>query len=159
MRLVGLCGIRLVVFFLALAALASNIACGGLIPQGPGATAIPPTTTPPAAAPPATAPSASPVTTPPTSTTPTQAQTQAPAPHQVDLSWNPSASLVDGYFVYRSLQPGGPYTRLNAIPVAITFYRDIDVLGGQTYYYVVAATVGAMESVYSNEMAAAVPTP
>ena len=77
----------------------------------------------------------------------------------MDLSWNPSASLVDGYFVYRSVQPGGPYTRLNPNPVAITFYRDMDVLGGQTYYYVVAATVGTIESVYSNEMEAVVPAP
>jgi len=30
------------------------------------------------------------------------------AQHNVDLSWNPDASTVQGYYVYRGNQTGGP---------------------------------------------------
>jgi hypothetical protein len=79
--------------------------------------------------------------------------------HEVALSWNASTSLVDRYLVYRSTQPGGPYARINTSPAAVTWYSDTNVSGGQTYYYVVTAIAATVESAYSNESVAAVPSP
>src|SRR5579863_3506191 len=66
----------------------------------------------------------------------------APAParakHSVTLQWTPSATQVQGYNVYRANASGGPYTKLNKIPVAMAQYVDIDVKPGHTYFYVVA---------------------
>ena len=79
--------------------------------------------------------------------------------HEASLNWNPSPSLVDGYMVYRSSQPGGPYVRINSLPVVITSFTDTDVSGGQTYFYVVTALAGTVESAYSNETTAVIPSP
>jgi hypothetical protein len=79
--------------------------------------------------------------------------------HQVTLSWIPSASLVDGYFVYRSWQAGGPYSRVNSTPVPTPSYTDPNVTGGATYFYVVTAVASNVESGYSNETVATVPSP
>ena len=79
--------------------------------------------------------------------------------HRADLSWAPSPSLVDGYEVYRSTRSGGPYLRLTASPVAIPAFTDTSVLAGQTYYYVVTAVAASVESGYSNEITATIPSP
>lgn len=79
--------------------------------------------------------------------------------HKVGLAWSPSPSLVDGYVVYRSTQTGGPYARLNSFPVGITSFIDTTVLGGHTYFYVVTAVSGSVESSYTNETVAAIPAP
>jgi hypothetical protein len=79
------------------------------------------------------------------------------APHSVDLSWNPDASAVQGYYVYRGNQTGGPYSRVSTLLPA-TSYIDASVTAGQTYYYVVTALgSGSLESGYSNEAVAVVP--
>src|SRR5262249_10119281 len=58
--------------------------------------------------------------------------------HWVTLTWKASTSKgVIGYDVYRGVHSGGPYTLLNAAPVAGTTYEDATVQAGQTYYYVV----------------------
>jgi hypothetical protein len=84
-----------------------------------------------------------------------------PAPqHSVALSWNASTSTVAGYNVYRGAVSGGPYTKINAALDALTSYTDTNVLGGQTYYYVVTAVDGSgSESTYSNQVQAVIPTP
>jgi beta-galactosidase len=80
--------------------------------------------------------------------------------HSVDLSWTASTSVVLGYNVYRSAQSGGPYTKLNSIPAALTNYTDSGVQSGQTYVYVVTAVDSKyLESVFSNEVSAIIPTP
>ena len=63
-----------------------------------------------------------------------------------------------GYNVYSGAVSGGPYNKVTASPVAATSYTDGSVHSGSTYYYTVTS-VGATntESVYSNEVAAAVP--
>jgi uncharacterized protein YfiM (DUF2279 family) len=78
--------------------------------------------------------------------------------HSVDLSWNPSAAgSVQGYYVYRGGQSGGPYSRISVLQSA-TAYVDANVLSGQTYYYVVTALgTNSVESGYSNEVPAAIP--
>ena len=90
-----------------------------------------------------------------------QAETTSPPPHQVVLSWEASASQdVIGYYVYRSLQPGGPYSRLNVQALDDTEYTDTAVTASTTYYYVVSSVAeNGLQSVYSNEAAATVPSP
>jgi hypothetical protein len=80
--------------------------------------------------------------------------------HSVTLSWNPSTSTVAGYNVYRSGTMGGPYAKLNASTDSSTNYTDSSVQGGNSYFYVTTATgTDGVESTYSNEVSAAVPTP
>jgi hypothetical protein len=82
-----------------------------------------------------------------------------PPGHNVDLSWNASASSVIGYNVYRGTQSGGPYTRLNSSLQSGTTYSDANVQLGTTYFYVVTALDGSsQESAFSNESIAVIPT-
>jgi fibronectin type 3 domain-containing protein len=77
----------------------------------------------------------------------------------VTLNWNPSASIVDGYNVYRGTISGGPYTRINSALDTATSAMDNAVIAGQTYYYVVTAVAGSKESAYSNQATAVIPYP
>ena len=80
--------------------------------------------------------------------------------HSVDLSWSPSTSAVVGYNVYRSGTSDGPYAKINSALNATTAYTDITVQAGVTYYYVTTAVdASGVESVYSNQAQAVVPTP
>lgn len=82
---------------------------------------------------------------------------QSATPHSVDLSWNPDASSVQGYYVYRGNQTGGPYTKISALLPA-TSYVDPTVTSGQRYYYVVTALgSNSAESAFSNEAIAVIP--
>ena len=77
--------------------------------------------------------------------------------HNVALTWNADTSSVQGYYVYRGAQTGGPYSRISGLQAA-TNYRDSAVSSGQTYYYVVTALgTNSLESGYSNEAVADVP--
>jgi hypothetical protein len=81
--------------------------------------------------------------------------------HSVALNWTASISTdVVGYNVYRGTVSGGPYTKLNSSPGALTTYTDGTVVAGQTYYYVATAVDNTnSESVYSNEAQAVIPSP
>jgi hypothetical protein len=80
--------------------------------------------------------------------------------HIVSLSWTPSDSVVIGYNVYRGTQSGGPYTRLNPSPQAGTSFSDGTVGSGRTYFYTATAVdANSMESAYSAEVVAVIPTP
>jgi Abnormal spindle-like microcephaly-assoc'd, ASPM-SPD-2-Hydin len=84
----------------------------------------------------------------------------APPQHSVSLSWNASTSSVVGYHVYRGSVTGGPYTEIDSVLNASTNYVDNSVQAGQTYYYVATAVDGSgVESGYSNQVKAAIPTP
>ncbi len=87
-----------------------------------------------------------------------QSGTLAPPHHQVSLSWNAVVS-VNGYNVYRGSQSGGPYTKINPIVDASPSFVDLSVLAGQTYYYVTTAVNAGVESGYSNEVEASIPSP
>jgi hypothetical protein len=80
--------------------------------------------------------------------------------HSVTVSWAASASTVSGYNVYSSTVSGGSYTKLNSSLITSTSYTDSTVLSGRTYFYVVTSVdpVG-MESVFSAEASATIPTP
>ena len=82
---------------------------------------------------------------------------QQTSQHSVTLSWNPSSSSAQGYYVYRGAASGGPYTRLSPLESGQS-YVDTAVTSGQTYYYAVTAVgAGNLESAYSNEASAVVP--
>ena len=85
----------------------------------------------------------------------------APPSHSVSLSWTASSSTgLLGYNIYRSLASGGPYTKLNSSPVSGTNYFDSSVTAGLTYYYVATAVgQGNVESAYSNQATATIPSP
>jgi hypothetical protein len=81
--------------------------------------------------------------------------------HSVSLSWAASTSSnISGYNVYRGTTSGGPYTRINGSLDAGTSYVDNTVSSGMTYFYVTTAVeTNGVESGYSNEAQAVVPTP
>jgi hypothetical protein len=83
-----------------------------------------------------------------------------PSGHSVSLSWNPSSSSVVGYNIYRGTQSGGPYTKLNSSPETTMAFIDYTVASGTTYYYVATAVNSDyVESGYSNQAVAQVPSP
>ena len=80
--------------------------------------------------------------------------------HSVTVSWIGSSSTVVGYNVYRGSQSGGPYVAINSSPDSTLAYVDSAVQAGTTYYYVVTSVdSGGVESLYSNEAQATVPSP
>ena len=80
--------------------------------------------------------------------------------HLAALSWNSVGSPAVGYFIYRGTTSGGPYARMNSAADANTTYTDSAVVAGQSYYYVVTAVdSNSVESSYSNEVSATIPTP
>jgi fibronectin type 3 domain-containing protein len=67
---------------------------------------------------------------------------------------------VVGYNVYRGGVSGGPYSKIDTSLDANTNYTDNQVVAGQTYYYVTTAVDGnGVESGYSNQAQAVIPTP
>ncbi len=61
-------------------------------------------------------------------------------PDRLELTWTaPPDSDVAGYHVYRSLTPGGPYTRVDVDAVAHTYLVDTGLSAVTRYYYVVTA--------------------
>lgn len=92
------------------------------------------------------------------------------AQHQVTLTWTWTQGTGDAatlpFVVQRATVTGGPYAVLPATSSCETVnvstgstYTCIDtsVIGGQTYFYVVAAANSAGDSPNSNEAKAAVP--
>lgn len=92
--------------------------------------------------------------------TPSGTQQLPPASihHTVTLAWAPST--VAGYNVYRGTVSGGPYTKINTALDSAAKYVDTTVQSGQTYYYVVTAvSTAGVESAYSKQVTAVVPSP
>jgi len=60
---------------------------------------------------------------------------------EVDLAWNPSTTAGVTYTVYRSKSSGFAPSAANQLIAGLsaTSYKDVSVLAGNTYYYVVAA--------------------
>ena len=84
----------------------------------------------------------------------------APPPHGVSLSWSNAGPGTVGYNVYRGSTSGGPYSKVNSALDVTADYSDDSVVAGQTYYYVATAVDGSgMESPYSNEAQAVIPSP
>ena len=76
------------------------------------------------------------------------------------VSWTASPSGdVTGYNVYRSLTSGGPYSPVGSTVAPTQTFIDGNAPAGATYYYVVTAVAGGVESANSNEMFITVPHP
>lgn len=81
----------------------------------------------------------------------------SPVPHSVFLSWGPSATAVAGYRVYRD--NGSGLLPLTSVIPDLN-YTDTSVVSGDTYHYAVTAVDAAgVESPFSNEATAVIPTP
>jgi hypothetical protein len=75
------------------------------------------------------------------------------------LQWGASPSPVNGYRVYRGTVSGGPYADQTSGALPALSYNDTSVTAGSTYYYVVTSIdANGVESAYSNEAKAAVPS-
>jgi fibronectin type 3 domain-containing protein len=74
----------------------------------------------------------------------------------VSLNWNDNSEIdINGYNVYRSYVPGGPYTKLNGAPLTSSDYNDTSVTNGTIYYYVVTAVDTSLnESANSSQVSA-----
>jgi Abnormal spindle-like microcephaly-assoc'd, ASPM-SPD-2-Hydin len=81
--------------------------------------------------------------------------------HSVDLTWDVSTGPdAVGYNIYRGGVSGGPYARVNSVLDSSTAYTDSTVASGRTYYYVTTAVDGSgVESGYSSQVRAVIPTP
>ena len=79
--------------------------------------------------------------------------------HSVDLSCDLGSAGIDCYNVYRGKVSGGPYTKLNSTALATSSYTDATVKSGTTYYYVATSVDAGVESAYSEEVVAAIPSP
>jgi beta-glucanase (GH16 family) len=81
--------------------------------------------------------------------------------HSATLTWTASTSSgVVGYNVYRGTTSGGPYSMINSVLESSTSYIDQTVQSGMTYYYVVTAVDSSgLESAFSAEVSAAIPSP
>ena len=78
--------------------------------------------------------------------------------HSVQLMWTPSASTVVGYNIYRSTVSGSQYSKINSAPMSQSTYVDATVSSNVTYFYVTTAVDAANnESLFSNEVQAAIP--
>ena len=82
-----------------------------------------------------------------------------PSKHTVSIDWNPSPSTGVAYYnVYRGTARGGPYNLLGT-NIRATSYTDSMVQSGATYFYVTTAVdAKRVESVYSNEFPAVIPS-
>jgi uncharacterized repeat protein (TIGR03803 family) len=82
------------------------------------------------------------------------------AAQTVNLSWDASTTQnTVGYNVFRSLNVNGPYTQINPTLDTNTAYSDSTVQGGQTYYYVTTAVNNqGVQSAYSNQSEAVIPS-
>jgi len=80
--------------------------------------------------------------------------------HTVSVAWTGSTSTVSGYNIYRGSTSGGPYSKLNSALIPGTSFTDNSVQAGLTYFYVTTAVNSSnVESSYSNQAQAIVPSP
>jgi hypothetical protein len=85
---------------------------------------------------------------------------QVAVQHSVTLAWGSSTSSVVGYNIYRGGTSGGPYAKQNGSVNGGLAFTDMSVQDGQQYYYVVTSVdSSSVESTYSSEVAATIPSP
>ncbi len=80
------------------------------------------------------------------------------AGNQPQIFWAASPTgNVTGYNVYRSTTSGGPYGLVGSTGAAATTFADPNAPSGNTFFYVVRAAAGGVESVNSNEVSVTLP--
>lgn len=83
--------------------------------------------------------------------------------HSVTLTWTwtqGKGGAATGFNVKRSDVSGGPYTKINADPIApdtLTYVDTTGLVEGSKYFYVVTATGLGGESANSGEAVATIP--
>jgi hypothetical protein len=76
----------------------------------------------------------------------------------IRLQWEGNPAGAQGYQVYRSSQPGGPYERVSSGAVESPAYTDSGLSAGHSYYYVVTSIdANSQESEFSEQITATVP--
>jgi len=77
--------------------------------------------------------------------------------HYVSLEWQPSTSVVVGYYVYRGATPD-TLSKLTGMIDTATSYSDSSVVNGQTYVYAVTAVDSEnVESALSTSVTVMIP--
>jgi len=80
--------------------------------------------------------------------------------HRATLTWRAPTEIevpIEGYNIYRSETPGGPY-RVVAFRVPTASFTDTNVKSGMTYYYVVTTVDrSGSESKHSQEVTVKIP--
>ena len=81
--------------------------------------------------------------------------------HWVSLNWLASVSpSIAGYNIYRSTNAAGPFVKINPSLIAARVFVDLAVRAGQIYYYVATAVDASnLESDFSDQTIASVPSP
>ncbi len=79
--------------------------------------------------------------------------TNGKASGQLTLKWNAVSGAVK-YNVYRASVSGGPYTKITPTGVTGLSFTDTALPNGVNFYYVVTASNGTDESVYSSQLTA-----
>ena len=75
-----------------------------------------------------------------------------PEGQALDATWEYAGDPAGGYGLYRGTTSGGPYQRVNTVPVVTKSYVDRGLTNGVSYYYVAVAIDGpGNESAFSNE--------
>src|SRR5439155_3966390 len=67
---------------------------------------------------------------------PTTALSGTAGGSSASLTWSPSADAGLGYYIYRSANAAGPYTRISGSLVTGTSYTDSSAPSGTNYYMV-----------------------
>ncbi len=77
-----------------------------------------------------------------------------PKQNAIELTWEKNeSSELKGYNIYRTLNPGKDYGKVNSYPITENKYRDKELVGGITYFYVVTSVSKSdKESGYSTEV-------
>ncbi|OGL43467.1 MAG: hypothetical protein A2161_13675 [Candidatus Schekmanbacteria bacterium RBG_13_48_7] len=79
---------------------------------------------------------------------------------RINLVWKPNEELdVAGYNIYRSELPGRGYVKINDVLIERSFFSDMSIKKGITYYYVITSVDQAEipnESSYSTEISATI---
>jgi hypothetical protein len=88
-------------------------------------------------------------------------QTPKPAPHSVNLNWQPSPSKGVHYYLYRAAgecgTPQQVFEKLTPDPIDALTYSDTTVRSGRKYCYRVTSTDGKSESPPSQQINAVIP--
>jgi hypothetical protein len=82
----------------------------------------------------------------------------AASQQSIALKWDKGEMPGNGYFVYRSSESGGPYSKLQTSATPEAEFMDSGLAAGHTYYYVVTSVAeDGSESGYSEQIVVNVP--
>jgi len=77
--------------------------------------------------------------------------------NQINLTWIDNSTNENGFEIERSTASTGPWEIINKVSSNVTYYSDLELQGGMTYYYRVRAFNAENFSNYSNIASATTP--